>query len=476
MTTIGTSFLQVLPTDTTLVVRTVIPTVTTGTTQLTQPIVLTASKNQGTQQEALVVDTNSLPRGSTISLSNVEFCAILGEVRLVGGDGSQVVIGDSANQFMVLGADDDLLHGGGGNDTVGSKGGNDQLYGDEGDDSVVGGLGNDTLQGGAGNDLLVGGQSDAGNWRFTLDALNGLQSDFVPVSNELADSSGVHLSGAWPSLQALPSTNDSRFAFTGVDINRVETITLLYQAVFGHLPDATELSYWATQAWSLTQLATFALDAIAQKVDVSSLPTVQSQMTALINWVWGAGKASDDLVTLGSEYITNGGTWGVALDYLVHQATFKTPLLDSQGRLPLSNPLTTTEIGWSSDTGNDNVYGDAGDDVLVGGRGTNRLDGGSGNDSVVVSGNAADYRVLIDSSGQIQLQSRDQSSSNSLLSIETVKFADKTVNTAVTNVAPTLLKTEAALLHLVSGGQASLEQWNSLSSQASGEQAFANAL
>ncbi len=54
----------------------------------------------------------------------------------------------------------DELHGGSGNDILYGQGGDDTLYGDDGNDILYGGTGKDTLHGGAGNDILIGGKGD----------------------------------------------------------------------------------------------------------------------------------------------------------------------------------------------------------------------------------------------------------------------------------------------------------------------------
>ncbi|MDT9547505.1 MAG: Ig-like domain-containing protein, partial [Chlorobium phaeovibrioides] len=123
----------------------------------------------GAAIEGLVIDTNSLPVGTTLIFNNVEFAVIVGPATLSGGDGSNVVVGDDSKQHMILGADDDTLYGGGGDDTIGSLGGDDILYGEAGNDTITGGEGNDTLIGGEGDDSLDGeaGVDTArfsGNW------------------------------------------------------------------------------------------------------------------------------------------------------------------------------------------------------------------------------------------------------------------------------------------------------------------------
>ncbi|ADP15551.1 hemolysin-type calcium-binding repeat family protein 3 [Achromobacter xylosoxidans A8] len=72
-------------------------------------------------------------------------------------------ISDNHGMFDVQGdtrGGNDELHGGNGNDIIYGQGGNDTLYGDDGNDILYGGTGNDTLYGGNGNDVLIGGKGN----------------------------------------------------------------------------------------------------------------------------------------------------------------------------------------------------------------------------------------------------------------------------------------------------------------------------
>jgi VCBS repeat-containing protein len=138
----------------------------TGAFDTSHPVVITGS---ATGQEALVIDASSLPHGTVLNLHNVEFAIIIGPSHIEGGTGSNIVVADGADQYIVLGPSDDTIHGGDGNDTVGSLAGNDVLYGDGGNDTVTGGDDNDTLYGGTGDDILSG---DAGN-----DSIDGGDGD-----------------------------------------------------------------------------------------------------------------------------------------------------------------------------------------------------------------------------------------------------------------------------------------------------------
>lgn len=127
-----------------------------------QSIVITGSdtisgndSTNGLSQEALILDARNLPLGAVLQLDQVEFAVILGEVRVVGGKGNNIVIGDDAAQYIMLGEGDDILRGGGGDDTIGSGGGNDRLFGDDGNDILFVGSGHNLLHGGRDFDTVI---------------------------------------------------------------------------------------------------------------------------------------------------------------------------------------------------------------------------------------------------------------------------------------------------------------------------------
>jgi VCBS repeat-containing protein len=164
LTSGGAGFLAGLPADRPLLVQTIVAT--QGGTTSGVPLVISGSKDADAPAPALAIDARGLSAGTVIELHDVAFATIVGNVRMTGGSGSQVVYGDGSSQHIVLGADDDTIHGGAGDDYVGSEGGNDWLYGDEGDDTVSGGVGNDRLDGGTGLDVLIGG---VGNDTYIVD-------------------------------------------------------------------------------------------------------------------------------------------------------------------------------------------------------------------------------------------------------------------------------------------------------------------
>lgn len=189
---------QLLPSTSTVTLRSVTPTVASGQAPTT-PITITGSAPAG-QASAVLLDARQLPAGTVVNLQNVDYAVITGAVTVGGGAGSNVAIGDGANQTIILGADDDTLRGGGGDDVVGSREGRDLLYGDAGNDTVFGGLGYDRLSGGTGDDLLRGDEG----------------VDAVRVEANFADVLIAH--GAYGSLTMAHAT---------LGIDRLESVEIL---------------------------------------------------------------------------------------------------------------------------------------------------------------------------------------------------------------------------------------------------------
>jgi len=211
-------------------VQTIVPTTANNTSAPNAPLVISGSSaTTGAPYTALVIDTRSLPSGTTIQLQNVEFAAVIGTVNVTGGAGSQNVWGDSASQTIILGADDDILHGGDGDDIVGSGGGNDQIFGDGGNDIVFGGEGNDTIDGGTGRDILQ--LSGSGRADYAIRVENGK----IVMTHR---NNGIDGSDSVANVEAM------RFTGTQPDLSASGTITRLYDVLFDRAPDQHGMMHW----------------------------------------------------------------------------------------------------------------------------------------------------------------------------------------------------------------------------------------
>lgn len=93
-----------------------------------------------------------------------------GDDEVHGGDGIDEVHGDDGDDAVFGEGDTDLLMGGEGNDYMNGGDGVDEMFGGNGNDWMQGGVGDDNINGGSGNDLMEGGQGATAN---DGDRLNG---------------------------------------------------------------------------------------------------------------------------------------------------------------------------------------------------------------------------------------------------------------------------------------------------------------
>ncbi|MDR6153050.1 putative repeat protein (TIGR02059 family) [Acidovorax delafieldii] len=234
LTNAGQVFYATLNPDEPLSVQIIKPTIGAGYDG-TQPLVINGSSNPADGKQAVILDARSMPSGTVIQVDNIEFIAVVGNVRLIGGAGQNSASGDSGAQWIVLGPDNDTIHGGGGNDVVGSEVGDDQVYGDAGDDIVFGGAGNDILSGGTGSDRMNGGtgfdvaiqEGARSDYTVTLDGAGvKLTNTATGVSDRLVDVEQVRFATG-PSLTVVHSAAEEAGAYLfqkwlGRDLNQGE--------------------------------------------------------------------------------------------------------------------------------------------------------------------------------------------------------------------------------------------------------------
>ncbi len=254
----GSGFLGGLDAATPLLVQTIVPTAVAGGGQ--GSLVLTGTPTvAGNPYTALVIDARALAPDATIELHNVEFAAVIGAVRVVGGTGAQNVWGDSAAQTIVLGEGDDILHGGAGNDTVGSAGGNDRIFGDAGDDLVFGGAGNDTIDGGTGIDTVL------------LAGANRSDYSFRVVDGQLVM---THLHGGSDGSDVVGNVELLRFTNATADTSVYGTVTRLVEALTDRAADLATLDAMTAAAQhgaTLAQIAQALYDGAAASSGAAAL-------------------------------------------------------------------------------------------------------------------------------------------------------------------------------------------------------------
>jgi uncharacterized repeat protein (TIGR02059 family) len=237
----GASFLESLATDGPMLVQTIVPVTASSSTAPEVPLTLTGAPSApGQAMTALVIDGRNLPGGSEIRLNEIDYAAIIGELSVTGGEGSQNVWGDGSSQYIMLGADDDILHGGGGDDTVGSAGGNDSIFGDEGNDLVFGGAGNDAIDGGTGLDTLR--LAGSGRSDYTMRVENGRFTV-------------THRNGGIDGTDTVANVEKFNFMDTDADMTARGIISRMYDATFDRAPDQQGLEYWLKMSGNGMSLA-----------------------------------------------------------------------------------------------------------------------------------------------------------------------------------------------------------------------------
>jgi large repetitive protein len=425
MTGLGTNFLGELgiqPLET----KTLVPTAAAGAASAGTIIISGNTSNP----VGLVIDTSHLPSNSTLQLDNVDFAAVVGAVTLRGGEGRNIVIGDSASQNIYLGPDDDVLAGGGGDDFVGSAGGDDRLDGGSGNDLVAGGTGNDTLSGGSGDDMVQGGRSDIGNWRWTL------TTDGVLAATH---TNAVFAAGGTETLQRGDfNAQGENLGFLAAPTDYLIGASLLYRAAFGRAPEAAGLSYWSQPGMQLSDLAKGILQGAEWLADnAASMGNTEFVQTLYRHVLGRDGEVAGMTYWVG--VLAGGAGRAEVLQYMALSDEHRKAALGTAG-YTIVEDRNSREMGWGSGSGDDILDGGAGSDVLVGGDGT---------DTAVYGGKLADYRFVLGKDGHVLVADKANGDSDTLSSIELGKFQDGTVDLRFLQSKPAELATLGMLYQSV---------------------------
>lgn len=408
----GSSFLSSLAGGVTVESRTLTLTADAGATPGTPIAITGAAPGQGGSVVGLVIDGTGLPAGSTLQLDNVEFAAVVGDLRLVGGAGRNYVVGDGGSQTIYLGAEDDSLFGGAGNDIIGSAGGDDLLDGGAGDDLVAGGVGSDRLLGGEGDDILNGGRSTTGSWDFYLAANGAITARHTAAALTLT---GSELVAAAEFDRSLPE-----LSFLGAHAAQLEGVALLYAAL-GRAPDVAGLSFWSrTGIVSLRDVA----DGVLRSAEWGGTPLGQSGDAQFVRGMYQdlLGREVDDAgFAFWTANLASGrATRSDVLMAVAFSGEHKGKALTAHGYL-IAHADLANENGWIGASGDDRLQGGAGNDLLV---------GGDGFDTAVYAGQAGEYQFAPGADGLLRVVHLATGDTDILSGIEAAEFADGTFELA----------------------------------------------
>ena len=407
----GTGFLQGLPSDTTLVVQTLVLTAAEGMA-VGAPVVIRVP--EGTAPTALVVDASALPVGTLIQFENVAFAAVVGPVSLGGGSGAQMIYADDAPQTIMLGADDDELHAGGGNDTVGSADGDDRIFGEAGDDIVFGGAGRDLLHGGLGTDTA---RFDGNVADYEI-----LHDRAITVVRSRTDATDVDV---------LVNVETIAFADGTVALALPESvgwIAALYASVLGRQGDLAGIQHYAGLAERGVSAGDIALAFLTSPEAIAAgTGAAASDMTVerLYSTLFGRAPDAEGLAYHKAQLAAGATLAEVAAHFVLSP--------EMQGHLPAADALDFVVGAVSAGivtgtTGADTLQGGTLDDTLISNGGADLIDGRTGNDTAVFSGNRADYAVSSDTLTFTVRSLTEASNVATLANVEHVQFADMTID------------------------------------------------
>jgi Ca2+-binding RTX toxin-like protein len=433
----GQEFIASLGAGTTIETRTITPTVAPGTS-LDQPIVISGANpgqsGAGAPVVGLVIDGTGLAAGTTLQLDNVDFAAVTGDVRLFGGLGRNMVVGDGGSQTIYLGPDDDILSGGGGNDNIGSAGGNDILDGGDGNDLVAGGIGNDTLYGGTGDDLVQGGRSTVGDWTFFLSSSGAVSARH--------GNAVFTLSGTETVQGAELDATVKELGFLKADPQKVQGIALLYAAL-DRAPDVAGLSYWAASGASLADVA----KGVLASTEFGGGPLGQTGnaafVTGMYEHVLGREPAAADLSYWTARLSgSDGKPAAERADVLLQVALSDEHKAQASGAngFTIAHASLKQESGWFAGSGDDRLVGGAGNDLLV---------GGDGNDTVVYDGKQAQYHFTIGRDNALHVVDTANGDVDTIVGVESAEFKDGTADISFLKADPAQLDSIGLLYQAV---------------------------
>ncbi|WP_218463706.1 peroxidase family protein [Maritimibacter sp. DP1N21-5] len=331
-----------------------------------------------------------------------------GDDELHGGDGIDEVFGDDGDDRLYGEGDTDLMMGGEGNDYMEGGDSVDEMFGGNGNDWMRGGVGDDNINGGSGNDLMEGGLGAVAN---DGDRLNG---DTLPGALPVIEWNGDGTEG-------------------DMDIVSYEDVPI---AVFASLQTAN------ANATSSNLLDTYALDegivGSAQDDELEGADAGGTAGNGPRNQLIG-GAGNDRLIGLGDTDWLFGGAAVVRNDLWVDLDATRAY---EDGSLYSDTARYEVIENWYG-TGETRVrFLDTGELGHI--LGDNGTDGTA--DVAVYRGNMADYEVSFLEDGRVMVvdtrpvpadpQAEPHDGTDYLWGIETIEFADGTMN--ITPTPPVL--------------------------------------
>lgn len=392
---------------------------------------------------------------------------------LTGNEVANAIWGADGDDGISGNAGDDVLYGGDGNDTLWGHSGNDTLNGDAGNDDLAGHDGDDILVGGAGADDLDGGLgNDTADYSLSYEGIT------VDLSSALAqtggDAQGDTLTGIETVIgsrfddtlyaDALGSTLiggegiDRLFAGAGTDIldggsDFLEVIVENGDDIILEFPGSDWADYSLSSGGVTVDLTSagpqsggYAAGDILTGIENLMGSSAADTLTGGdgVNTLNGGG-GDDTLIGGASGDILDGGAGVDLADYgtssdavtidLAAETAFGGDAQDDQLTNIENVNGSVYDDTLTGDSGDNSLFGNSGDDTLVATAGNDHLYGHAGADTAVFAGDFADYSFSISGLGGTVTGA---GGTTTLVDVETLTFADRTINLDALNNAPIL--------------------------------------
>ncbi|QXI65774.1 Bifunctional hemolysin/adenylate cyclase (plasmid) [Paracoccus marcusii] len=306
---------------------------------------------------------------------------------------------------LALGLGNDYLRAGEGSDTILGGSGDDTVYAGAGDDFVYNELGNDFVDGGDGYDTLI---------------MSGNRADYEIVLDE-GMYQVTHLNNGREGTDRFGNVEALRFADQTVELLELPT-NLDAEISSGRL------------VVSGSAASTSYRDVRIENFEASPIVTDNGEIGIQVP-VEGAGNVRH----LDLSGLSGAGTSVSWYDQNLTRFTGSRQddhvniYNDIGVRLALGLGNDYLRAGEGSDTilggsGDDTVYAGAGDDFVYNELGNDFIDGGDGYDTLIMSGNRADYEIVLDEGMyQVTHLNNGREGTDRFGNVEALQFADQTV-------------------------------------------------
>lgn len=369
--------------------------------------------NYTDQSESVFLAISEATSTHNLLAGNDQFTGTNGQEIVYGGAGDDNLSGAFGNDSLFGGTGMDFIYGGYGDDTLLGEDGDDFLYGGRGNDSIDAGTGFVVVEGGDGDDVIRTGLSrDAG---FSANIFGGAGGDLIYSEGAAYIDGGTGI--------------DTIYGGDGDDVivdgGGIDTL------FGGGGSDSFSLG------GSLGQTIVDGGDGLDGVVYEAETGNLNINLAVPGTTMVSGGTANGDRLT-SIEWLVSG-----AGNDVLRGNEFDNRFFGRAGDDDLFGANGNDSL--FGEDGNDELFGENGDDLLSGGTGTDTLDGGIGNDrlvarsldgdiirggddvdTLVLSGNRADY--AFESLGNVLVVSKV--SDGAMIFVETVErfeFLDRTL-------------------------------------------------